>query len=60
MAGRVVTGPRLATVAEMAAALGVSRRTLYAWRRDGIGPRWVRIGPTLIRYDATDMARGSA
>jgi len=29
---------------------GVSEDTLARWRRQGIGPRWVRIGPRLVRY----------
>ena len=28
------------TINQVSAALGVTRMTLYRWRRDGTGPRW--------------------
>jgi len=32
------------TTAEVASALGVTEGTLYRWRKDGVGPKWHRIG----------------
>ncbi len=40
----------LLTPREVADALGVSTLTLYRRRRDGTGPRFVRVGPRAIRY----------
>ncbi len=34
-----------------AAALGVSPRTLQRWRRDGGGPRYIRVGLRRVTYD---------
>jgi excisionase family DNA binding protein len=39
----------LLTVQEVADYLGVPRATIYAWRRDGIGPAGYRVGRH-IRY----------
>lgn len=33
---------------EAARLIGVSTRTLYAWRRDGIGPQYRRIGGRIL------------
>jgi excisionase family DNA binding protein len=38
-----------------AEVLGVSPRTLGDWRRQGIGPRFVRMGRRLIRYARADV-----
>jgi hypothetical protein len=38
------------TTEEKARKLRVDRATLYRWRRAGIGPAWVRLGPKLVRY----------
>lgn len=43
------------TLAEAAKACGVSRRTLYAWRSQGIGPRSFKIGERLIAYRVSDI-----
>ena len=40
----------LLTTAEKAAEIGVSKETLYRWRRDGVGPEWRTIGNRTIRY----------
>lgn len=47
----------LLTAAEVAAVLGVNLRTLTRWRARGIGPRWVRVGDRLVRYDADALQR---
>lgn len=39
-----------------AALLGVSRRTLEAWRIRGGGPVYVRLGPGAVRYRPADLA----
>jgi len=46
-----------ATVLELAAELGVSKRTLERWRRLGVGPPFVRSGMRLIVYNR-DAVRG--
>jgi predicted DNA-binding transcriptional regulator AlpA len=35
--------------------LGVSPRTLEKWRRQGIGPEWVRLGARLVLYDVRKL-----
>lgn len=47
--------PSLLTQAEVLALLGVSRPTLWAWRRDGRFPGAVRIGPNSIRWRESDV-----
>jgi predicted DNA-binding transcriptional regulator AlpA len=42
-------------LAEAAKACGVSRRTLYAWRSQGIGPRSFKIGQQRIAYRLSDI-----
>jgi excisionase family DNA binding protein len=39
----------------LAAVLGVSRETIRKWRRDGFGPRFMRVGPRLVRVRAGDV-----
>ena len=34
---------------ESARYLGVTRQTLYNWRHEGKGPRWIKVG-RLVRY----------
>lgn len=42
--------PALLTQEQAAAFLGLSPRTLEAWRRTSHGPAFVRIGPRRVRY----------
>lgn len=46
------TGPsKLLTTGQLAELLnGVSRRTLEDWRRKGLGPDYVMLGPSTVRY----------
>jgi len=37
------------SVREVARRLGVSANTLFAWRKDGSGPPWLKLGK-IIRY----------
>ncbi len=41
---------RLLTIPEVAERLGVHEQTLYRWRAEGVGPKWVRVAPRCIRY----------
>ena len=41
---------RLLNADEGAALLGLHKRTLERWRREGIGPAFLRFGPKIIRY----------
>ena len=41
---------------EVAKLLGVDRTTLSRWRDRNAGPRYLRIGPKLIRYREDDIA----
>jgi DNA-binding transcriptional MerR regulator len=41
---------------DAARALAVSAETLRLWRRRGIGPPYVRVGPRLVRYLRDDLA----
>jgi predicted DNA-binding transcriptional regulator AlpA len=40
---------------EAAKVLGVSASLMKRWRADGTGPRFVQVGPRLIRYADTDL-----
>ena len=40
---------------EAAAVLGVSQRTLEAWRHRGGGPKYIRISSRCIRYRLSDL-----
>ena len=44
------------TVKETAARLGVHRQTLWGWRRDKIGPPWVRVVGQ-VRYYVADIEK---
>lgn len=53
---RVMNQPaKYLTETEVAARLGVSRPTLYRWRRAGIGPAWTRLGPRRLAFDAAAL-----
>lgn len=46
--------PRVNTK-EAAALLGISVRTLEDWRSNGIGPKYVKVGQKIIRYEIYDL-----
>ena len=48
--------PRLFKPGEVSVLLGVGVRTLELWRQTGDGPRFVKLGPKLIRYREEDLA----
>ena len=39
---------------EVSSRLGLSVRTLQKWRREGRGPRFVKLG-NAVRYDPTEL-----
>jgi DNA-binding transcriptional MerR regulator len=41
---------------DAAPIVGVTARTLKAWRRDGIGPRYIKFG-NRVRYRVSDLER---
>lgn len=45
----------LLTTEEAAALLGMGASTLRAWRAEGLGPRFYRVGPRLKRYRRADV-----
>ena len=45
----------LLTEAETARRLGISVSGLRKWRREGQGPRFIRLGSRLIRYSVPDL-----
>ena len=45
------------TTKEAAEWLRLREDTLRAWRCQGRGPRWVRLGRTAIRYRVADVRR---
>lgn len=45
----------LLTAEKAAEVLGVSRWTLVDWRGKGEGPKWLRVGPRLVRYRRGDL-----
>lgn len=58
MSDKDETGTRasdLLTESEAAAMLRVRAVTLKRWRRERKGPRFVRLGPTRVRYRRTDI-----
>lgn len=49
----LATYPAMMTAAQVAEFSGIKESTLFAWRRDGVGPPWVRWGPAktgAVRY----------
>lgn len=50
-----MTTPRLLDTTQAAETLGLSARTLEAYRRSGAGPRYVKIGRR-TRYAPEDLA----
>ncbi|MBX3026967.1 helix-turn-helix domain-containing protein [bacterium] len=49
-----MVGERMMRESEVAALLGVSRRTLQGWRWRGGGPPYVRIGGA-VRYEPAEV-----
>jgi hypothetical protein len=47
--------PGYRTEAKQAERLGKTPRTLAAWRKRGIGPRWVRNGKTILYPEDGDI-----
>lgn len=43
------------TPSEAAKALHVSAEVLAVWRTVGLGPAYIEIGPTMIRYSAESL-----
>ncbi len=39
---------------------GISRATLWRWRRDGVGPVPVQLGPRKIGYQVSELRRFAA
>lgn len=46
---------RLFTRKETAQYLSVANVTLETWAREGIGPKWFKIGPKRVVYDRADI-----
>jgi predicted DNA-binding transcriptional regulator AlpA len=46
--------PQLIPEAEVRRRFGVSRSTMFRWRRDGVGPKCYQLGPRLM-YDPADL-----
>lgn len=40
---------------DAARLLGIAPSTLGAWRRQGRGPAFIRVGPRAVRYAVTDL-----
>lgn len=49
-AGQPVTLDALNTDRQVAAYLKTSVPTMRRWRAEGVGPKWIRIGKSSIRY----------
>jgi prophage regulatory protein len=49
--------PRLLSEKELCALIGVSRVTLWQWRRDGKFPQPVRVGPNTNRWPEPVIAK---
>jgi predicted DNA-binding transcriptional regulator AlpA len=47
--------PQLIPESEVRRRFGVSRSTMWRWRRDGTGPKCYQLGPRLM-YDPADLA----
>ncbi|MEO0644490.1 MAG: helix-turn-helix domain-containing protein [Pseudomonadota bacterium] len=45
----------LLTTDQAAACLGTTKRTLEAWRYEGGGPVFVKLGGRLVRYKPRDL-----
>ena len=47
--------PGYRTEAEQAERLGKTTRTLASWRKQGIGPRWVKAGSSVLYPENSDV-----
>jgi predicted DNA-binding transcriptional regulator AlpA len=47
--------PELMDANELARMVGCCTATLWRYRRDGVGPQWIRIGRTAVRYRRDDV-----
>lgn len=47
--------PATLTPSEAAKALHVSVKDLAFWRTVGLGPAYIKLGPTMIRYSTTSL-----
>lgn len=47
--------PTLLTERQAAEALGISHRSLQAWRCRGEGPKFLKLNGTIVRYRAEDL-----
>jgi len=55
--GGVALLESLKTTEEAAAYLGTTKRTLEAWRYEGGGPVFVKLGGRLVRYRPSDLEK---
>lgn len=56
--GTPTASPRFLTTEELALLLNVDPSTPYRWRRNGVGPRWLKLGDgrqQAIRYRIEDV-----
>ncbi len=51
----MTTTSELLTTREAAAFLKLCPTSLRRWRRLGIGPQWLKIGPRAVRYSRADL-----
>lgn len=49
------TGRDMMNIHEVCELLRVSRTTLWRWRRDGVGPEPVQVGPRTLRYRRAEV-----
>lgn len=46
---------RLLDTIETSQLIGVHPATLATWRMQGLGPRYIKVGPRKVRYRAEDL-----
>ena len=47
-------------ISELRTRWGVSRQTIYNWRREGLLPKPVRLGPNVVAFALEDIERFEA
>lgn len=52
-----IDGDKLHTDDSAGETLGIKTPTLRKWRREGIGPPWIRLGGRLIGYLESDLKK---